>query len=61
MLAALIKAVQAKLAAAEDSRNALVIKSVEQSIKLTDEEVTAFNGFEKELADGTAELARLLK
>lgn len=59
-IAALIKAVQAKLAAAEDARNALVIKSVEKSIALTDEEVTEFNGFEKELADGTAELARLL-
>lgn len=59
-IAAQIKAVQAKLATAEDARNALVVKSVEQAVALTDEEVTAFNGFEKELADGTAELARLL-
>jgi HK97 family phage major capsid protein len=59
-IAALIKAVQAKLIAAEDARNALVMKSVEQSIALTDEEVTAFNAFEVELAEGTKELARLL-
>ena len=54
-----IKALQVKLAAAEEARNALVMKSVNSDEKLTDEEVTTFNGYEKELTDGAAELARL--
>ncbi|MFL9902178.1 phage major capsid protein [Paraburkholderia fungorum] len=54
-----IKALTARLAQAETARNELVIKSVNGDVALTDEEVTAFNGFEKELTDGAAELARL--
>lgn len=54
-----IKALTARLAQAEEARNALVMKSVNGDVQLTDEEVTTFNGFEKELTDGAAELARL--
>jgi len=54
-----IKALQVKLAAAEEARNALVMKSVNSDEKLTDEEVTTFNAYEKELTEGAAELARL--
>lgn len=55
-----IKALREKLKAVEESRNALVIKSVQDAVELTADEVTAFEGFEKELADGAAALARLL-
>lgn len=54
-----IKALTARLAQAETARNELVIKSVNGDVALTDEEVTQFNAFEKELTDGAAELARL--
>jgi hypothetical protein len=54
-----IKALTARLAQAETARNELVVKSVNGDTALTDEEVTQFNAFEKELTDGAAELARL--
>jgi HK97 family phage major capsid protein len=54
-----IKALTARLAQAETARNELVVKSVNGDVALTDEEVTQFNAFEKELTDGAAELARL--
>lgn len=55
-----IKALQARLAQAEDARNALVVKSVGEDTKLTDEEVTQYKALDAELAEGQAELARLL-
>jgi HK97 family phage major capsid protein len=54
-----IIALQKSLAAAEEARNALVIKSIDGDVKLTDEEVTQFKAYEKELSDGAEELARL--
>lgn len=54
-----IKALTARLAQAETARNELVIKSVNGDVALTDEEVTQFNAFEKELTEGATELARL--
>lgn len=55
-----IKALQARLAQAEDARNALVVKSIDGDVKLTDEEVTQFKAFEKELSEGADDLTRLL-
>jgi HK97 family phage major capsid protein len=55
-----IKALQARLAQAEDARNALVVKSIDGDAKLTDAEVLEFKAFEKELAEGAEEMARLL-
>ncbi|KVR97205.1 phage major capsid protein [Burkholderia vietnamiensis] len=54
-----IKALTARLAQAEAARNELVVKSVNGDVPLTDDEVTQFNAYEKELTDGAEELKRL--
>lgn len=58
-IAAKIKALQAKLAVAETSREELVMKAVNGDVRLTVEEVAACNAFDKELTEGAAELVVL--